>query len=257
MLTEMWKLVKASFNKRLLLYFTVVTCFTMFGSIPIALFKFAFLLAFFPLAILFLIIVSKNFIYPNFKFVFLSRKGQKVPIPTQLQELAKKMGIPLKEMKIIECDSKNAFTTRNGIAFTKKLMDELNEDEIVGVAAHELGHKKGRHGFFRFLVTIPIMLLIVLCWSRFTAPIVFNEAFTQILFQLMMNLALLAFTIVALIPVSWVMELKADEMAARFTGKEGIRSALIKLSNPENAKQPSESHPSIADRVKRIDDLKF
>jgi hypothetical protein len=73
----------------------------------------------------------------------------------------------------------------------------------------------------------------------------------------MMDTALIAFVIVELIPVSWYMEMKADEAAARFVGKSYIQSALLKLSNPEEAKINSESHPSVEERIKHIEKLKL
>ena len=257
MLAEVFRLIKASFNKRLALYFSVVTCFTIFGSIPIATFKLPFLVAFFPASALLLIVVGKNFIYPNFKFATQYRKGQTIPAPKEFQELAKRMGTSLKEIKIIEHDKKNAFATRNGIAFTKKLMDDLSKDEIMGVAAHEITHKKERHILF---LTLAIMLPLfgtAISWSRFTAPIIFNDAFTGILFRCMMELALLACMMIIMIPASWILELRADKAAAKFAGKPNIQSALLKLSSPETIKQRSETHPSINERIKYIEDLKF
>lgn len=76
MLSEVFRFIKASFNKRLGLYFAVIVCFTMFGSIPIQTLKLPFLFAFVPFAAIFLVIFGKNFIYPNFKFMFLYKRRQ-------------------------------------------------------------------------------------------------------------------------------------------------------------------------------------
>lgn len=256
MLGDIWHVVRASFNGRLLLYSSVVTCFTMFGSIPIATFKFPFLFAFIPAASLFLIILSRNLILPNFKLILQSRRGERLPVPNELKELARRMNVPLEEIKIIESDEKNAVATLKGIAFTRRLWSELTHSEIMAVAAHELGHKKGRHGLYRFLVIAGFIALPVVAWSRFTSPILFNEGLTRILFQAMMDLTLLAFMIVMMIPVLWISEFKADEAAARFVGKKNIQSALLKLGNKENLGQSCETHPSIQERVKHIGKMK-
>ncbi len=88
----------------------------------------------------------------------------------------------------------------------------------MAVAAHEIAHKKGHHALYRTVITMIFVSIAGLSWSRFTAPILFNEAFTQALLQIMMEVALLAFMMVAMIPASWLMELKADKAAARFVG---------------------------------------
>lgn len=68
-------------------------------------------------------------------------------------------------------------------------------------------------------------------------------------------ISLSAFTLVVTIPVSWLLEFKADETAAKFVGKENIKSALIKLTPKEKLNIASETHPSTLERVKRLDKL--
>ncbi len=69
----------------------------------------------------------------------------------------------------------------------------------------------------------------------------------------MVNIGLLAFILVTMIVPNWILEFKADRIAAKFAGKENIKSALLKFVNKEDYEEPSETHPSIAERVKRID----
>jgi Zn-dependent protease with chaperone function len=257
MLSEVFRFIKASFNKRLGLYFAVVVCFTMFGSMPIQVLKLPFLFAFIPFAGVFLFIFSKNFIYPNFKFMLLYKTATIIPAPAEFQDLATKMGTSIKEIKIISSDKKNAFATKDGIAFTKKLLDEFSKEEILAVTAHEIAHKKNHHISYRALILIPIMIGIGLSWSQFTPLVLFNETITQPLFQIMMETALLAFMMVAMIPASWYIEVKADAAAAKFVGKQYIQSALSKLTTKEEIDQHSETHPSISERVKYIENLKL
>jgi Zn-dependent protease with chaperone function len=257
LLNEVFRFIKASFNKRLGLYFGVVVCFTMFGSMPIQTLKLPFFFAFIPFAAIFLYIFSKNFIYPNFKFIFLYKNATVIPAPKEFQDLAKRMGTSITDIKIIQSDKKNAFATKDGIAFTKKLLDELSTGEILGVTAHEIAHKKNHHVFYRALILAPIMISIVLLWSQFTPLVLFNEAITQPLFQIMMETALFAFLMVAMIPASWCIELKADAVAARFVGKQYIQSALLKLTTKEEINQNSETHPSTSERIKYIENLKL
>ncbi|MDI9576972.1 MAG: M48 family metalloprotease [Thermoproteota archaeon] len=229
----------------------------MFGSIPIAVLKLPFLFAFIPTAVWFTIIISKDFVIPNFRFLFLSRKAQPMDIPNEFQEVAKKMGTKLEEFKILQCDIANAFATSKGMVFTKKLMDNMSMVEMQAIAAHEIAHKKGHHVFYRGIIVFGSVIFAILSWSRFTVPMLLNETMTQVLFQGMMNLSLIAFMMIALIPASWVIELKADQAAARYVGKEAMCSALNKLIKPEQFKQRSETHPSVADRIKYIKELKI
>jgi heat shock protein HtpX len=63
--------------------------------------------------------------------------------------LAARAGLPMPKVCIIDQDTPNAFATgRNpehaAVAVTRGLMRILNQDELAGVLAHELGHIKNR-----------------------------------------------------------------------------------------------------------------
>jgi heat shock protein HtpX len=66
-----------------------------------------------------------------------------------VQRLAQRAGIPMPRVYIIPSDAPNAFATgRNpqhgAIAVTEGIMRLLEEDELAGVIAHELGHIRNR-----------------------------------------------------------------------------------------------------------------
>jgi heat shock protein HtpX len=66
-----------------------------------------------------------------------------------VQRLAQRAGIPMPRVYIIPSDAPNAFATgRNpqhgAVAVTEGLMRMLDEDELAGVLAHELGHIRNR-----------------------------------------------------------------------------------------------------------------
>lgn len=66
-----------------------------------------------------------------------------------VERLAPKMGIPMPKMYVIPTDSPNAFATgRNpqhaSVAMTQGILDLLNDEELEGVLAHELGHVNNR-----------------------------------------------------------------------------------------------------------------
>ena len=66
-----------------------------------------------------------------------------------VEKLTQKMGIPMPKIYVIPTDSPNAFATgRNpkhaSVAVTQGILDLLNDEELEGVLAHELGHVRNR-----------------------------------------------------------------------------------------------------------------
>ena len=66
-----------------------------------------------------------------------------------VERLAGRMGIPLPKIYVIPTDSPNAFATgRNpqhaSVAVTQGILGLLNDEELEGVLAHELGHVRNR-----------------------------------------------------------------------------------------------------------------
>jgi heat shock protein HtpX len=66
-----------------------------------------------------------------------------------VERLAQKVGLPTPKVYVIPTDSPNAFATgRNpnhaSVAVTQGILGLLNDDELEGVLAHELGHVRNR-----------------------------------------------------------------------------------------------------------------
>jgi heat shock protein HtpX len=66
-----------------------------------------------------------------------------------VERLTRKAGIPMPKMYVIPTESPNAFATgRNpqhaSVAVTHGILELLNDDELEGVLAHELGHVRNR-----------------------------------------------------------------------------------------------------------------
>ena len=66
-----------------------------------------------------------------------------------VERLSQKVGLPMPKVYLIPTDSPNAFSTgRNpnhaSVAVTQGILGLLNDDELEGVIAHELGHVRNR-----------------------------------------------------------------------------------------------------------------
>lgn len=66
-----------------------------------------------------------------------------------VERLSQKVGLPMPKVYVIPTDSPNAFATgRNpnhaSVAVTQGILGLLNDDELEGVLAHELGHVRNR-----------------------------------------------------------------------------------------------------------------
>ena len=66
-----------------------------------------------------------------------------------VQSLTQRMGLPMPKLWLIQDESPNAFATgRNpehaSVAFTSGILRLMNDQELEGVVAHELGHVKNR-----------------------------------------------------------------------------------------------------------------
>jgi heat shock protein HtpX len=66
-----------------------------------------------------------------------------------VERLTQKMGYPMPKLFVIPTDSPNAFATgRNpshaSVAVTRGILSLLDEEELEGVLAHELGHVRNR-----------------------------------------------------------------------------------------------------------------
>src|ERR1700743_487375 len=66
-----------------------------------------------------------------------------------VEQMTQRIGLPMPKIYVIPSDSPNAFATgRNpkhaSVAVTQGILNLLNDDELEGVLAHELGHVRNR-----------------------------------------------------------------------------------------------------------------
>ncbi|AHF81181.1 M48 family metalloprotease [Thermococcus paralvinellae] len=147
------------------------------------------------------------------------------------------------------------------VVLTRYLVDNFEEDEIKAVLAHEIGHIKGKHLWINAALSISWFVFwigIVYVLHKFgikvfsSSWVFFGIYFFPFFFWL--------FGI-----ESWIIqrnEFKADEFAAKVSGKDTMIKALRKLADfnltPERTGKwfnVLSFHPSIEERIKHLEEV--
>jgi heat shock protein HtpX len=152
------------------------------------------------------------------------------------QELCRRMGIPMPKLWIIPDHSPNAFATgRNpahaSVAVTAGLLELMNDKEVEGVIAHELGHVKHRD----ILISSIAATLAAALTSLARMAFFFggrrddDEGSSPIAGLAMLIVAPIAAMLIQM-AISRSREFAADAAAAKYTGSpDGLISGLQKL----------------------------
>jgi heat shock protein HtpX len=169
-----------------------------------------------------------------------------------VERLTQKAGLPMPKIYVIPSDSPNAFATgRNpqhaSVAVTQGILNLLNDEELEGVLAHELGHVNNRD------------ILISSIAATLAGAITYASRFAMffgggdreerrgggLAALAMMILAPLAAMLIQL-AVSRSREYQADETGAHLTGNPyALASALGKLDS-FSKRVPLQASPSTA-----------
>jgi Zn-dependent protease with chaperone function len=251
MLREFWNVIK-SFKKRFVLYYLVVLAMTLFGTFPLMSIKLGAFVVFIVACAFFLPVAASQFISTIRQFAVHGGRV-KLPVSAEVTDLSKRAGVEVKELGIVR--GNNAYVLGKSLVLGMALLEKLSFNERQAVVAHELVHIKRKHVVIRSVWVAILSNVLMLSWSKLYSPIFFSESITQIILMVMLNISVLAFLFLVMIPINWYIEQDADRFAAKLVGKEYIKSALLKFADEKNFEEPSETHPSIAERVKRIDKL--
>jgi heat shock protein HtpX len=174
-----------------------------------------------------------------------------------VEQLTQKIGIPMPKMYVIPTDSPNAFATgRNpqhaSVAMTQGILNLLNDEELEGVLAHELGHVRNRDilissiaatvaGAITYLAEMARWGMIFGGFERDRD----NRGGGGFAALFMLILAPIAAMLIQL-AVSRSREYQADETGAHFTGNPyALASALAKL-DAYSKRLPLQATPSTA-----------
>lgn len=158
-------------------------------------------------------------------------------IAPMTQRLCQRMGLPMPRLYVIPEAAPNAFATgrnpkHSAVAVTYGLLQLMNDEEVEGVIAHELGHVKNRD-----ILTSSIAATIGAAITYLAHFAMFfggrrsddDDAPNPMVGLLMMILAPLAAMMIQM-AISRTREFGADASAAKYTGNPGgLISALQKL----------------------------
>jgi len=168
-----------------------------------------------------------------------------------VERLTQKIGIPMPKMYVIPNDSPNAFATgRNpqhaSVAMTQGILNLLNDEELEGVLAHELGHVNNRDILISSVAaTIAGAITMLSRFGFFFGGSRDERRGGGIGALLMLILAPIAATMIQLW-VSRTREYDADATGAHFTGNPyALASALSKL-DAYSRRLPMQATPSTA-----------
>jgi heat shock protein HtpX len=175
-----------------------------------------------------------------------------------VERLTQKIGIPMPKMYVIPTDSPNAFATgRNpshaSVAVTQGILQLLNDEELEGVLAHELGHVNNRDILISYVAaTIAgaiTMLANMAKWGMIFGGYGGRDREDRggggLAALFMLIVAPIAATLIQL-AVSRSREYQADATGAHFTGNPyALASALRKLDT-YSRRIPMQASPSTA-----------
>jgi len=174
-----------------------------------------------------------------------------------VERLTQKIGIPMPKIYVIPTDSPNAFATgRNpshaSVAVTQGILNLLNDEELEGVLAHELGHVSNRDILISSVAATVAGAITMLAsmgrWALFFGGMGDRDDRDRgggLAALIMLILAPIAATLIQL-AVSRSREYQADASGAHYTGNPyALASALSKL-DAYSRRLPLQATPSTA-----------
>jgi len=173
-----------------------------------------------------------------------------------VERLTQKIGIPMPKIYVIPSDSPNAFATgRNpkhaSVAVTQGILNLLNDEELEGVLAHELGHVNNRDILISSVAATIAGAITYLAqvakWGMIFGGMERDDRDRGggLAGLLMLILAPLAAMLIQLW-VSRTREYQADASGAHYTGNPyALASALAKL-DAYSRRLPMQATPSTA-----------
>src|SRR5580693_2201895 len=174
-----------------------------------------------------------------------------------VERLTQKIDLPMPKIYVIPTDSPNAFATgRNpkhaSVAVTQGILNLLNDEELEGVLAHELGHVRNRDILISSVAATLAGAITLLARMGYWASL-FGGAGDRddrdrgggFVALLMLILAPIAATLIQL-AVSRSREYQADATGAELTGNPYALASALKKLDAYSKQIPLQASPSTA-----------
>ena len=174
-----------------------------------------------------------------------------------VERLAQKVGLPMPKIYVIPADSPNAFATgRNpqhaSVAVTHGILQLLNDEELEGVLAHELGHVNNRDILISS-VAATIAGAITMLASMGRWAMIFggfggrdrDDRGGGLTALFMLIVAPIAASLIQL-AVSRSREYQADATGAHFTGNPYALASALQKIDAYSRRLPLQASPSTA-----------
>ncbi len=171
------------------------------------------------------------------------KPGENPWLETTVKELADKDGLPTPRVAVVPSKSPNAFTFGRSsssatLAVHEGLLTDLNEDEIKGVIAHELGHIKHKdYIVMTVLSALPLIAYIVAQFSMragmFASGRRSKDNNAGVIFVIIGGISFLVYiiTFLSVMRLSRLREHFADAYSAYLTeSPRSLESALTKIT---------------------------
>eukprot|EP01102_Stenamoeba_stenopodia_P018849 TRINITY_DN6985_c0_g1_i1.p1 TRINITY_DN6985_c0_g1~~TRINITY_DN6985_c0_g1_i1.p1 ORF type:complete len:459 (+),score=115.40 TRINITY_DN6985_c0_g1_i1:90-1379(+) len=221
---------------------------------------------------LFIMTIYPVFIAPLFNKFTPLEEG---PLRTAIEDLAKKVGFPLTKIFVIDGSTRSAHSNAYFYGFFKNkriviydtLIKQVDQDGIVAILGHELGHYKLSHNLKNLVIAQTHLLLFLYLFSRTLHTRELYEAFGFYTTPVFIGLALFSFLYgpieqvfgFAMNCLSRHFEYQADEFAKRL-GLELVQPLIkIHVENLGNL-VPDEwystfhfSHPTLVERIRALE----
>jgi Zn-dependent protease with chaperone function len=171
------------------------------------------------------------------------------PSIIQLRSISQPFNVRLNKIKPfgILKGSDNAWAnpfTRQIVVGEKTLRLLKTPEELTALVGHELTHIGRHHHLKMAFWTFAVPITLALPFYLTHAPIIITE------------LVFYAVFFVAFLLVSWHNEYEADAGAAIIAGQDAMISVLHKLVPEKNWVHESETHPSVNNRVRKLEKVK-
>lgn len=180
-----------------------------------------------------------------------------------IKDFARREKINMPEVYYYDSDELNAFATgpsRNNslIAFSSGLLRDMNKDEVIGVAAHELAHITNGDMVTMTLVQ-GVVNAFVMFIARAIAFVIDNalrsdddgdgEGLGYFAYFILVSVLQAVFGLLTAPLVAWFSrhrEFRADAGGARLAGKDKMIAALQALDNKFSIDRLDDSQPSLS-----------